>query len=90
MRLSIGRASIFADFSDSSDALDFTGGDLGDVLVSASGDILNGGGGDDALDGGDGNDILEAVLGTNTIDGGAGTDTLSYGSFTEGYEYHSG
>lgn len=74
--------SLFADFGDSSVALNFTGGDLGDVLIT--------GGGNDTINGGAGNDILSGGLGTNTIDGGTGTNTLSYATFTAAFEYESG
>lgn len=78
--LSAANTSIFADFSDSSHALDFTGGDLGDVLVTGSGDdILNGGSGNDTLDGGDGNDILNGGDGGDTLYGGDGNDILEAG-----------
>lgn len=78
--LSVANTSIFADFSDSSNALDFTGGDLGDVLVTGSGDdILNGGGGADSLDGGDGNDILNGGDGDDALAGGDGSDILEAG-----------
>lgn len=78
--LSVDNASIFADFSDSSAALDFTGGNFGDVLVTGSGDdILNGGSGNDTLDGGDGSDILNGGDGGDTLYGGDGNDILEAG-----------
>ncbi|TXN25282.1 calcium-binding protein [Methylobacterium sp. WL19] len=78
--LSVDNASIFADFSDSSAALDFTGGNFGDILVTGSGDdILNGGSGNDTLDGGDGNDILNGGDGGDTLYGGDGNDILEAG-----------
>lgn len=71
--LSTGATSIFADYSDAARDLDFSGGDLGDILVSGSGN--------DSLKGGAGDDILEGGFGTNTIDGGAGTNTVTYRSY---------
>ncbi len=51
----------------------------GDVLNGGDGDdILAGGAGNDQLNGGDGNDTLFAGGGSNTLDGGNGDDVLTH------------
>ncbi|HEY5712949.1 MAG TPA: pre-peptidase C-terminal domain-containing protein [Allosphingosinicella sp.] len=62
-------------------AIDFTGNDFtNQIWGNAAGNILNGGGGNDALFGFDGNDTLNGGTGSDALFGGNGADTIDGGA----------
>lgn len=75
-------------FTGGSNADNFRGGDLGDMLEGNSGadtlggmggnDVIEGGAGTDNLSGGDGDDLVQGGSGADVLSGGLGIDMLTY------------
>lgn len=78
------KTGFWLNYTNISSNVRLSGGLLGDVIHSGSGnDFLVGNAGNDYLYGNKGNDILEGGSGADRLDGGAGNNTASYqGSFT--------
>jgi Ca2+-binding RTX toxin-like protein len=62
-------------------ALDFTGSNVGNIILGkANGDLLDGLGGPDELLGNAGNDVIDGGAGDDILTGGPGSDVLSGGT----------